>query len=116
VYEGESLVGGERRLTAVGDGQMDSLVDSVPLVLNTPAVQHVSVNLYVDDKGTAKGLPVNARASAIVQACGKMLEVRGDAFIGRVFDNGALWLSLPLLFPRPFIHSLISCTRRTING
>lgn len=70
---------------------MDSLVDSVPLVLNTRAVQHVGVNLYVDDKGTAKGLPINARASAIAQACGKMLEVRGDAFIGRVFDNGE-WL------------------------
>lgn len=68
---------------------MDSLVDSVPLVLNTRAVQHVGVNLYVDDKGTAKGLPLNARASAIAQACGKMLEVRGDAFIGRIFDNGA---------------------------
>ncbi|CAK4076789.1 unnamed protein product [Aphanomyces euteiches] len=67
--------------------QMDSLVDSIPLILNTPAVKHVGVNLYVDDKGTAKNLPVNMRASAIAQACGKMLEVRGDAFIARVFDN-----------------------------
>ena len=70
--------------------QMDSLVDSIPLVLNTPDVKHVGVNMYVDDKGTAKALPTNVRASAIAQACGKMLEVKGDAFIGRVFDNGAL--------------------------
>ncbi|KAH7476232.1 hypothetical protein PRIC1_000244 [Phytophthora ramorum] len=67
--------------------QMDSLVDSIPLVLNTPGVKHVGVNMYVDDKGTAKALPTNVRASAIAQACGKMLEVKGDAFIGRVFDN-----------------------------
>ncbi|KAF0746267.1 hypothetical protein AaE_008186 [Aphanomyces astaci] len=73
--------------------QMESLVDSIPLILNTPAVKHVGVNLYVDDKGTAKNLPVNLRASAIAQACGKMLEVRGDAFIARLFDNGASGVS-----------------------
>lgn len=67
---------------------MDSLVDSIPLVLNTKAVGHVGVNMYVDDKGTAKGLPTNVRASTIAQACGKMIEVKGDAFIARVFDNG----------------------------
>lgn len=68
---------------------MDSLVDSFPLMLNTRAVSHIGVNMYVDDKGTAKGLATNVRASAIAQACGKMIEVRGDAFIARVFDNGA---------------------------
>jgi hypothetical protein len=68
--------------------QMDSLVDSFPLMTNTRAVSHIGVNMYVDDKGTAKGLPTNMRASAIAQACGKMIEVRGDAFIARVFDNG----------------------------
>uniref|UniRef100_K3WL03 MYND-type domain-containing protein n=1 Tax=Globisporangium ultimum (strain ATCC 200006 / CBS 805.95 / DAOM BR144) TaxID=431595 RepID=K3WL03_GLOUD len=67
--------------------QMDSLVDSFPLMTNTRAVSHIGVNMYVDDKGTAKGLPTNMRASAIAQACGKMIEVRGDAFIARVFDN-----------------------------
>ncbi|CAH0518077.1 unnamed protein product [Peronospora belbahrii] len=67
--------------------QMDSLVDSIPLVLNTSDVKHVGVNMYVDDRGTAKALPTNVRASAIAQACGKMMEVKGDAFIGRVFDN-----------------------------
>ncbi|KDO31454.1 hypothetical protein SPRG_04069 [Saprolegnia parasitica CBS 223.65] len=67
--------------------QMDSLVDSVPLITNSAAAKHIGVNLYVDDKGTAKNLPLNMRASAIAQACGRMLEVRGDAFIGRVFDN-----------------------------
>jgi hypothetical protein len=76
---------------------MDSLVDSVPLVLNSPTVKHIGVNLYVDDKGTAKQLPINKRASAISQACGKMLEVRGDAFIGRVFDNGALLYCILIL-------------------
>ncbi|RHZ26115.1 hypothetical protein DYB37_006081 [Aphanomyces astaci] len=73
---------------------MESLVDSIPLILNTPAVKHVGVNLYVDDKGTAKNLPVNLRASAIAQACGKMLEVRGDAFIARLFDNDDAFVRL----------------------
>ncbi|KAI9905729.1 hypothetical protein PsorP6_013871 [Peronosclerospora sorghi] len=67
--------------------QMDSLVDSIPLVLNTPDVKHVGINMYVDDRGTAKALPSNVRASAIARACGKMVEVKGDAFIGRVYDN-----------------------------
>ncbi|ETW10080.1 hypothetical protein H310_00466 [Aphanomyces invadans] len=74
--------------------QMESLVDSIPLILNTPAVKHVGVNLYVDDKGTAKNLSVNMRASAIAQACGKMLEVRGDAFIARIFDNDDAFVRL----------------------
>lgn len=67
---------------------MDSLVDSVPLMANTKDTNFIGVNLYVDDRGSAKGLPVNVRASGIVQHCGKMLQVQGDAFIGRVFDNG----------------------------
>lgn len=75
---------------------MDSLVDSVPLVLNSRDVNHVGVNLYVDDKGTAKNLPTNMRASAIAQACGRMIQVRGDAFIARVFDNGTLQPSVSL--------------------
>jgi hypothetical protein len=73
---------------------MDSLVDSIPLILNTPDVQHVGLNMYVDDKGTAKGLPTNRRASAIVQACGKLMEVKCDAFIGRLFDNGIYIISV----------------------
>lgn len=69
---------------------MDALVDSIPLVLNTKAMNHIGINMYVDDKGTAKGLPTNVRASSIAQACGKLMEVNGDAFIARVFDNGKM--------------------------
>ncbi|KAJ0396369.1 hypothetical protein P43SY_007463 [Pythium insidiosum] len=67
--------------------QMDSLVDSIPLQLNSKANAFVGVNMYVDDKGTAKGLPSNRRASAIAQACGRLIDVKGDAFLARIFDN-----------------------------
>ena len=34
-----------------------------------------------------KGLPRNTRASGVAAACGKSLDVSGDAFLARVFDN-----------------------------
>ncbi|ETV87580.1 hypothetical protein H257_01106 [Aphanomyces astaci] len=94
--------------------QMESLVDSIPLILNTPAVKYVGVNLYVDDKGTAKNLPVNLRASAIAQACGKMLEVRGDAFIARLFDNGASGVSTECCRSHIVLKSCILVHRRCV--
>ncbi len=55
--------------------------------VNKPQTKHVGVNLYVDDQGEAKQLPVNKRASAICAAVGRDIQVRGDAFISRFFDN-----------------------------
>ena len=55
--------------------------------MNKPATKHIGVNLYVDDQGEAKQLPVNPRASAICAGIGRSLQVRGDAFISRFFDN-----------------------------
>merc|ERR1719189_2939422 len=66
---------------------MGSLVDSIPLIINSKANGWIGVNMYVDDKGTAKGLPGNQRASGIAMWSGQMLDVRGDAFIGRVLDD-----------------------------
>lgn len=65
--------------------QMDSLVDSVALSVQRQT--SISVNLYVDDQGTSKGLGVNTRATVVTHLCGKQVQVRGDAFIARVFDN-----------------------------
>jgi len=47
----------------------------------------VGINMYVDDQGTIKGLPLNARATQIAQMVGLPLEVRGDAFVARFFDD-----------------------------
>ena len=66
---------------------MGSLVDTVPLIYNTKDVGFVSVTMYVDDQGASKELPMNRRATAITQQCHQPVQVRGDAFIGRFFDD-----------------------------
>jgi hypothetical protein len=43
--------------------------------------------MYVDDKGQAKQSPINERASAVCTACGMPTEVRGDAFVAKVWDD-----------------------------
>lgn len=62
-------------------------VDVIILVPNRADTQWISVNAYVDDKGVAKQLPVNARASSICAAVGMPQTVHGDCFIGRQFDD-----------------------------
>jgi len=66
---------------------MGSLVDTVPLIYNTKDVGFVSVTMYVDDQGASKELPMNRRATAITQQCHQPVQVLGDAFIGRFFDD-----------------------------
>ncbi|KAG2482944.1 hypothetical protein HYH03_018169 [Edaphochlamys debaryana] len=80
-------------LAAALDMQM---VESVPLLTNTPASGYVGVNLYCDDQAQVKELPLNARASAISDCCGRPLQVRGDAFVARVFDNEDHFVRLDL--------------------
>jgi hypothetical protein len=62
-------------------------VDVIILVPNRADTEWISVNAYVDDKGVAKQLPVNARASSICAAVGMPQTVHGDCFIGRQFDD-----------------------------
>jgi tetratricopeptide (TPR) repeat protein len=64
-----------------------TLCEVVPLCPNSAAFGHVGVNLAADDKAVAKDLPANVRASAIARQCGLSLQVRGDAFVYRQFDN-----------------------------
>jgi hypothetical protein len=81
---------------------MGSLVDTVPLVINTKATDFVGINFYVDDRGkinhppcviyatnvarictnrncgislpgSSKGLPMNPRATQIAQLCNRMV-------------------------------------------
>lgn len=54
-----------------------------------------SVSLYCDDKGIAKGLEANARATGLVRACGYNDQtIRGDCFISRIFDDEDAWLRI----------------------
>ena len=77
---------------------MDSMV-SAPTVeifaCTLPRKQDdfVAVSFYCDDAGVAKKLGLNARASALSQACGHAgHQVRGDCFVSRYFDNEDDWV------------------------
>ena len=77
---------------ALGDDVLDRFAESqtcdiVQLLSSTAASGWMGVNLYVDDKGVAKGSPLNARASAICGQCGLPTEVRGDAFVAKLWDD-----------------------------
>lgn len=63
-------------------------VDIVTLYPPRPAEDFVGIQLYCDDKGMVKQLPVNRRATEITAVCGKPTTVYGDAFFGRVQDDG----------------------------
>jgi len=53
---------------------------------------YVGVSLYADDLGQVKELRRNERATQLAIACGKMIEVLGDAFVTRVFDDQELFM------------------------
>lgn len=46
------------------------LVESVPLLPGGASTNQTHVNLYVDDSGVAKNLPLNERACGLCAACG----------------------------------------------
>lgn len=56
------------------------------------------MNLYVDDTGSLKGLPHNDRASSLASEAGYPVDVRGDAFVGRVMDSDAEFKRLDFTF------------------
>eukprot|EP00967_Tisochrysis_lutea_P148307 scaffold283084_cov39-Tisochrysis_lutea.AAC.1 len=66
---------------------LSQTVDIVQLLPATPATEWVGVSMYVDDKGVAKGLPTNRRASEICRQCGLSVEVMGDAFVAKAWDD-----------------------------
>jgi hypothetical protein len=52
------------------------LIESVPLLTNSKANGFVGVNLYCDDSGTFKGLPLNVRATDFAHCCGHSVQAR----------------------------------------
>lgn len=50
-------------------------VENIALLSNAPQYGFVGVNMYVDDEGSIKELPVNLRASDIANCCAKPMEV-----------------------------------------
>lgn len=72
------------------------MVENIALLSNDPQYGFVGVNMYADDQGAIKQLPRNIRASDIANVAGKSIEVRGDAFLGRVLDDGEAFDRLDL--------------------
>lgn len=68
-------------------------VEIFPVQLPTKQSGYHGISAYCDDKGVAKELEENSRASGLVQACGYPGQsFRGDIFLGRVFDdNEEVW-------------------------
>ena len=64
------------------------MVEITAVQPGTKANGFSSTNLYSDDQGVAKKLPVNVRACGMAAACGMSLQVSGDAFLSRVYDDG----------------------------
>jgi len=63
------------------------LVESVALMSGGPHTGGIHVNLYCDDKGQMKGLPLNPRAMGVCDIVNKPSQVYGDCFVGRVFET-----------------------------
>jgi hypothetical protein len=81
----------------IDDAMMAKLLDHAscdifPIQVPTKDGGYFAVSLYCDDKGMAKGLEANTRATGLVHACGYPDQtIRGDAFIGRIFDDEDAW-------------------------
>ncbi|GLC45807.1 hypothetical protein PLESTB_001153700 [Pleodorina starrii] len=72
------------------------MVETVALLVNSPDSGYVGVNLYCDDQAQFKELPPNPRASQIADCCGRPTQIRGDAFLGRMFDNDDAFVRMDL--------------------
>jgi hypothetical protein len=66
---------------------LSQTVDIVQLLPPSSATGWVGVSMYVDDKGVAKELPTNRRASEVCTQCGLSVQVLGDAFVARAWDD-----------------------------
>lgn len=70
--------------TATGLG----MVENIALLSNSAEHGFVGVNMYCDDEAGVYNASTNVRASEIAKCAGKQLDVKGDAFLARVRDDG----------------------------
>jgi len=73
------------------DEKMMRMVESAsscnifPVTVPSKQNEYRGISMYVDDKGIAKGLPLNPKAMKLVTECGyPAQEFRGDVFLSRV--------------------------------
>jgi hypothetical protein len=72
-----------RRMTP-GDMQVCDIVTLLPACDRSC---WVSVSMHCDDYGVARGLPTNPRASVMAKSLGLNIDVKGDVFVSRYYDN-----------------------------
>ena len=65
--------------------------ETVEIVTVLPPISnfgYVTISLYIDDKGVARGLPHNHRATSLLETVSTRVgPVLGDAFVARSYDN-----------------------------
>ncbi|CAD7947106.1 unnamed protein product [Amoebophrya sp. A25] len=84
-------------------------IDIFPLLLPLDKVGNKGVSVYVDDKGVAKNLPFNERASFFAREIGYAnQEFRGDAYVARVEDSEAKDIWRRIDFPLADLSSTAS--------
>jgi len=64
------------------------MVENISLLSHSKESDFVGINMYVDDEASIRGASTNRRASEIAHFCGQPLDVKGDAFLARVLDDG----------------------------
>lgn len=75
-------------MASVEDRDAGGNVEIVSVLLPTPKTQYIGVSMYSDGNAAVKHLPINERATALLQYCGiNNVAVLGDAFIGKYYDN-----------------------------
>lgn len=62
-------------------------IDQIILYNNKLVTSYTGLAMYVDDRGQLKNLSRNQRASSIAQSCQQSIDVLGDVFIARYYDN-----------------------------
>jgi len=73
-------------------------VDVVPLLNNSKASNFNAISMYVDDQGVAKNLPVNVRGSALCSALNRPVQVMGDCWVARYYDDDDDFIRFDMTF------------------
>lgn len=80
---------GDPRIASMSDKILSTNSVEIVTVL-PPSAQfgYVTISMYVDDKGVARNLPVNHRASSLLETVSTRAgPVLGDAFVASTYDN-----------------------------
>lgn len=113
----DTLVGSSGAPTTVSEETLrqvasEASVETFTLVNPTPSNQFVGINIYLDEVGMLKRLPINTRASKFAEQAGfnPPPTFYGDVFLGRiqhkpVLKNLSFCLGIDTAFDAPWLQS-----------